>query len=257
MEDLTAASHEDVVAFFKKYYAPNNASLVIAGDIDLDRTAALVEKWFGHIPRGEPVEPLAPPAAFLTSVKRKTLTDQVQLPRVYLAWLTPAAFEPADAALDMVASILAGGKNSRLYKRLVYDTQMAQDVSAFQQSGALGSSFLIIATARPGKTIPEIHAVIDEELDRLRREPPDAREVRRAVNAIEASFYRQTERVGSFGGKADQLNGYYVKTGDPDFFAEDLARYKPFSPADVQAAVRRWLPSDRRVELIVEPEAKK
>jgi len=156
-----------------------------------------------------------------------------------------------------VASILAGGKNSRLYKRLVYDTQMAQDVSAFQQSGALGSSFLIIATARPGTTIPEIHAVIDEELDRLRREPPDAREVRRAVNAIEASFYRQTERVGSFGGKADQLNGYYVKTGDPDFFAEDLARYKPFSPADVQAAVRRWLPSDRRVELIVEPEAKK
>src|SRR5881628_579785 len=92
MEDLTAASHEDVVAFFKKYYAPNNASLVIAGDIDLDRTAALVEKWFGHIPRGEPVEPLAPPAAFLTSVKRKTLTDQVQLPRLYLAWLTPAAF---------------------------------------------------------------------------------------------------------------------------------------------------------------------
>ena len=257
MEDLTAASHEDVVAFFKKYYAPNNASLVIAGDIDLDRTAALVEKWFGHIPRGEPVEPLAPPAAFLTSVKRKTLTDQVQLPRLYLAWLTPAAFEPADAALDMVASILAGGKNSRLYKRLVYDTQMAQDVSAFQQSGALGSSFLIIATARPGKTIPEIHAVIDEELDRLRREPPDAREVRRAVNAIEASFYRQIERVGSFGGKADQLNGYYVKTGDPDFFAEDLARYKPFSPADVQAAIRRWLPSDRRVELIVEPEAKK
>jgi zinc protease len=257
MEDLTAASHDDVVAFFKKYYVPNNASLVIAGDIDLDRTAALVDKWFGHIPRGEPVEPLAPPPALLTGVTRKTLPDQVQLPRLYLAWLTPAAYEPADAALDVVSSVLAGGKNSRLYKRLVYDTQMAQDVAAFQQSGALGSSFLIVATARPGRTIPEIQAVIDEEIDRLRREPPDAREVRRAINEIEASFYRQIERVGGFGGKADQLNAYFVKTGDPDFFAEDLGRYKPLSPTDVQAAVRRWLPSDRRVELIVEPEAKK
>jgi zinc protease len=257
MEDLTAASHEDVVAFFKKYYAPNNASLAIAGDIDLDRTQALVEKWFGHIPRGGPVEPLAPPAAFLTGVTRRTLTDQVQLPRVYLAWLTPASYQPADAALEVVSSILADGKNSRLYKRLVYDTQMAQDVSAFQQSGALGSSFLIIATARPGTGIAQIQKVIDEELDRLRREPPDPREVRRATNAIEASFYRQIERVGSFGGKADQLNAYYVQTGDPDFFAEDLARYTALSPTDVQAAVRRWLPSDRRVELIVEPEAKK
>src|SRR5215216_5362080 len=132
MEDLTAASHQDVVEFFRKYYAPNNASLVIAGDIDLDRTRALVETWFSEIPRGGPIEPIAPPPAVLTQVKRQTITDQVSLPRLYLAWLTPRVFAPGDATLDVVSSVLAGGKNSRLYKRLVYEEQMAQDVSAFQ-----------------------------------------------------------------------------------------------------------------------------
>src|SRR5687767_10890799 len=150
MEDLTAASHDDVVQFFKTYYAPNNASLVIGGDIDFDRTKALVEKWFGEIPRGADVPLVAPPAARLTSVKRQTMTDQVRLPRLYLAWLTPRLFAPGDAALDVVSSVLTGGKNSRLYKRLIYDTQMAQEVTAYQGSGALGSSFQIIATARPG-----------------------------------------------------------------------------------------------------------
>jgi zinc protease len=255
MEDLTAASHEDVVAFFKKYYAPNNASLVIAGDIDFDRTRALVEKWFSDVPGGNPVEPVAPPAALLTGITRKTLTDRVRLPRLYLGWLTPRQFAPGDAALDIASSVLASGKNSRLYKRLVYDMQIAQDVSAFQQSAALGGSFLIIATARPGKSIDEIQKVIDEELERLRREPPDSREVQRALNQVEASFYRQMERVGSYSGKANQLNAYYTAGGGPDFFAEDLARYMSLSPADVQSAIARWLPADRRVELTVQPEA--
>jgi zinc protease len=257
MEDLTAASHEDVVAFFKRYYAPNNASLVIAGDIDYARTRTLVEKWFGGIPRGELVEPIAPPAAILTGVKRQVLKDQVQLPRLYLGWLTPRMYAPGDASLDVASSVLSGGKNSRLYKRLVYDMQAAQDVEAYQQSGALGSSFLIVATARPGKNIADIQKVIDEELDKLRREPPDQREVDRAINQVEASFYRRVERVGSFGGKADQLNAYYVSGGGPDYFAEDLARYTSLSPSDVQAAVVQWLPADRRIELVVEPEARK
>jgi len=257
MEDLTAASHADVVEFFKKYYAPNNASLVIAGDIDLDRTRALVEKWFGEVTGGSAVEPVAPPAAILTSVKKKTLTDRVSLPRLYLAWLTPRAYAPGDAALDMVSSVLAGGKNSRLYKRLVYDTQMAQDVSAYQASGAIGSSFQIVATARQGHTIAELQTAIDDELGKLRRDPPTTRELQRAINQMEASFYRRMERVGGFGGKADQLNAYYAAGGGPDYFAEDLARYTSLSVADVQAAALEWLPLDRRVELIVEPEAKK
>jgi zinc protease len=257
MEDLTAASYDDVVEFFKKYYAPNNASLVIAGDIDLDATQAIVEKWFSEIPRGEAVAPLLPQPAYLTEVKRKTLSDQVQLPRLYLGWLTPPAYAPADAALDVVSSILAGGKNSRLYKRLVYDTEIAQDVGAGQQSQALGSTFLVVATARPGHSAEEMQKAIDEELDRLRREPPDTREVQRALNEIEASFYRQMERVGGFNGKANELNAYYFASGNPDFFAEDLARYKALTPTDVQAALRAWLPADRRVELTVVPESKK
>src|SRR5687768_18588928 len=142
MEDLTAATQADVQEFFKRYYAPNNASLVVAGDIDLDRTQALVEKWFAEVPRGAAVEPVAPPAAVLTQVKRQTLTDQVSLPRLYLGWLTPRLYAPGDATLDLVSSVLSDGKNSRLYKRLVYDDQIAQDVSAFQSSGALGSSFV-------------------------------------------------------------------------------------------------------------------
>jgi zinc protease len=257
MEDLTAATQQDVVEFFKKYYAPNNASLVIAGDIDFTATRALVEKWFSELPRGASVEPVAPPAAMLTEVKRQTITDQVSLPRLYLGWLTPRFYAPGDAALDVVSSVLAGGKNSRLYKRLVYEEQMAQDVSAFQSSAALGSSFMIVATARRGRTADDLQKAIDEEIERLRQAPPDAREVQRALNQIEASFYRRMERVGGFSGKADQLNAYYFAGGSPDFFAEDLARYASITPADVQAAITRWLPRDRRVELVVEPEAKR
>jgi zinc protease len=257
MEDLTAASHDDVVQFFKKYYAPNNASLVVAGDIDFDTAKALVEKWFGEVPAGAPVEPVAPPAAMLTSVKRQTMTDRVRLSKLFLGWLTPRVYGPGDAALDVVSSVLAGGKNSRLYKRLVYDTQMAQDVDATQQSGPLGSSFIIETTVRPGHTVAEVQKAIDEELAKLRREPPSDREVQRALNQIEASFYRRMQRVGSFGGKADQLNSYFYAGGGPDYFAEDLARYTSLSAGDVQAAVAQWLPADRRVELTVNPEVAK
>jgi zinc protease len=128
---------------------------------------------------------------------------------------------------------------------------------AMQQSQALDGIFLIVATPRPGHTIDEIQKVIDEEIDRLRNKPPSAREVDRAINQVEASFYGRMERVGGFGGVGDQLNGYYTETGDPDFFAEDLARYRALSPSDIQAAVRRFLPGDARVELRVVPETQK
>ena len=254
MEDLTAASHDDVVEFFRKYYSPANASLVIAGDIDYAAARTLVEKWFSDVPIGAPVEPVTAPTAALTAVKRATLTDKVALTRLHLAWLTPALYAPGDAALDVTSSVLSGGKNSRLYKRLVYDTQIAQDVYAVQQSAALGSSFMVVATARPGHSAAELQKAIDEELDKVRRQTPDAREVQRAINQIEASFYRRMERVSS---KADQLNAYYFARKPPDWFAEDLRRYTSLTPADVQAALVRWLPADRRVELVVEPEGKR
>ena len=213
MADLTAASFEDVARFFRTYYVPNNASLVIAGDIDLADTRKLVEKWFDDVPRGKPVEPLATPTVVLDGVKRKTITDRVQLPRLYLAWHSPGLLKPGDATMDLIANLLSSGKNSRLYRRLVYD----------------------------------------EELDKLSAAAPAAREMTRALNQTEASFYRNMERVGGFGGKADQLNAYFKAAGTPDFFDEDLARYRTVTAAEVQAAVDRYLPKDRRVELSVIP----
>jgi zinc protease len=260
MEDLTAASAEDVREFFRKYYAPGNASISIAGDIDIAETRKKIEHWFSDVKPGTAVEPNEYPAAELSAVTRERLTDKVQLPRLTLAWLTPPLFAPGDAEMDLTASVLAGGKNSRLFKRLVYDMQIAQSVSAFQSSGALGSEFYIEVMARPqeGKTadqvIADITRIVDEELETLRQTAPEARELARAINKSEASFFARMERVGGFGGKADQLNGYFVRTGNPDYFNEDLARYRAIGPDDIRAAVRTYLPVDRRVELIVVPE---
>src|SRR5262245_9925598 len=256
MPDLTAASYDDVVAFFKKYYAPSNASLVVAGDLDPAATRKIVEKWFSDVKPGAAVEPPTIPGVALTGIQKKTITDQVQLPRLYVAWLTPRHFEPGDAALDIVADVLAGGKNSRLYKRLVYDLQVAQSVSAFQASGGLASHFEIEVTPRPGHTLDEMLKLVDEEVARLQQEPPSLHELQRSLNQIEASFYNRMERVGGFGGKADQLNAYYTETGNPDWFNEDLARYRALSPTDVRAAAESFLPRDRRVELSVVPEGK-
>jgi zinc protease len=253
MEDLTAAGYEDVVNFFKSYYGPQNASLVVAGDIDPKEARRLVEKWFSEIPRGARVPPMAPAPAVLTEEKRITMEDRVQLPRLYMAWITPPHLHPGDAALDVLSGVLASGKNSRLYKRLVYDLQVAQDVSAVQQSEQLASIFQIAVTARQGHDLAEIEKLVQEEIDRIKREPPTAREVERAVNQFEASFYHAMERVGGFGGVADQLNAYAFAAGRPDFYNEDRARYLALDARDVQSAARRYLPDDGRVLLSVVP----
>jgi zinc protease len=159
--------------------------------------------------------------------------------------------------MDVVARVLAFGKNSRLYKRLVYDLQIAQDVSASQNSGALGSMFLVTATAREGHGLSEIEKVIAEELAKLKAQPPEVRELERAVNQIESAFYGALERVGGFGGKADRLNLYEFYTGRPDYFAEDLARYTSLDPLDVQSAARAYLRDDARLVLSVVPAGKK
>lgn len=257
MPDLNAATHKDVADFFKKYYVPNNASLVVAGDIDPAQARAAVEKWFGGIKRGAPVPGVEAPPVQLTKVVKKTMTDKVQLPRLDIAWVTPAHFQPGDAELDMVASVLSGGKNSRLYKRLVYDMQIAQDVSAYQSSAHLASTFHIVLTPRPGHTVEELKRVVDEELETMRQIPVSQRELDRARNGMEAAYLSSLEQLAGFGGKADQVNAYYVQTGNPDYFQADLNRYRAIRPVDVQAAVERWLPSDRRVELTVVPEVSK
>lgn len=260
MEDLTAASAEDVREFFRTYYAPGNASLSIAGDINPGEVRAKIERWFSDVKPGKPIEPNEYPPAALTGVTKERMTDKVQLPRLTLAWLTPPLLTPGDAELDLTASILAGGKNSRLFKRLVYDMQIAQSVSAYQASGRLGSEFYVVVMARPaeGRTADQItddiKRIVDEEIEKLRQTAPDPRELQRAVNQTESAFFARMERVGGFGGKADQLNGYFVTTGNPDYFNEDLSRYRAIQPGDIRAAVRQYLPAANRVELTVVPE---
>ncbi len=254
MKDLSAASYKDVVEFFKKYYVPNNASIVVAGDIDIEKTKQLVEKWFGEIPRGAAVPLLDRPAVSLNEEKRLVMEDNVQLPRLYMCWHTPPVFTANDAANDLLASVLAGGKNSRLYKKLVYDLQIAQDVSAGNYSAQLGSTFLIIATARTGHTLKELEGLIQEELDRIKRAVPAQRELQRAVNQYEAGFLAQLETVAR---KADLLNNYYQLTGDPDFFNEDLSRYKALDPSGVTAAAQTYLGDNNRLVLSIVPKGKK
>jgi zinc protease len=261
MEDLTAASYQDVVDFFRLYYQPSNASLVVAGDIDSARARASVEKWFSDVKPGTaPVPPIDYPHPRLTEVRKKTIQDRVQLPRLYLTWITPPHLAPGDAELDVLSLLLAGGKNSRLYKRLVYDLQIAQDVAAIQASKALNSEYQIIVTARPpaagtsaAAAIDKIRGIVDEEIRRIQQAPPDEREFRRAINQVESSFYDRMERVGGFGGVGDQLNSYYVGTGNPGYFNEDLSRYRALAPDDIQAIASKYLPLDKRVELVVEP----
>src|SRR5437667_12237342 len=261
MEDLTAASYEDVLEFFRKYYQPANASLVVAGDINMAEARAKVEKWFADVKPGPgPVPPIDYPHPMVSAVTRKTIQDRVQLPRLYLDWITPAHFQPGDAELDVVSSLLAGGKNSRLYKRLVYELQIAQDVAAYQASQDLSSQFEIVVTARPPKqgetataAIDRIRGIVDEELRTLQQTAPASREFQRAINQIESSFYDRMERIGGFGGVGDQMNGYYTETGNPAYFNSDLARYRALGPADVTAAAAKLLPLDKRVELVVEP----
>jgi zinc protease len=251
MDDLSAASFEDVVEFFSTWYSPSNASLSIAGDIDIEETKALVEKWFSDVPAGPPVPPADATVAFLTEEKRLVLEDRVSLPRLYMAWLSPAYYSSGDPELDVLGDILAGGKTSRLYQRLVYEMQIAQNVFAFQSSGELGSQFQIVATARAGVDLDEIERVIVEEIDRLKMEAPDQREVERVVNQIEASRLDGLERVGGFGGKADRLNAFYTYTGNPDYFNEELQRYNALDPSDIQAAAQTWLTNGRVVLSVV------
>ncbi len=215
MADLSAASFEDVVQFFRTYYAPNNASLSIAGDIDIEKTKHLVEKWFGEIPRGQPVPLIDSPPAYLPQEKRVAFEDRVQLPRLYLAWLSPAQYSPGDAELDVLADILAGGKNSRLYKRLVYDLQIAQDVSAFQASQKQISSFEIVATARAGHSLPEIEKVVQEEIDRIKIEYPSKWEVERAVNQYRGELRQPSRAHRQFWRKGRSAEWIFHSDGRP------------------------------------------
>jgi zinc protease len=243
--DIQSAKLSDVRDFFKRYYGPNNASLVIAGDIDKARTRALVAKYFGSFKRGPAVPKPVVPTPVIASERRAVVADRVELPRVFMGWLTSAAYKPGDAELAIAAQVLGGGKSSRLYKALVYDKQIAQDVNASQNSNALTSMFVVDVTARPGHGAQEIEAAIDAEMQALRRDGPSEREVERARNTIETAMLSAVEKLGG-AGLANQLNQYNQYLGDPGFLGEDLARIARVSAADVQRVVNNQLRDNAR-----------
>ncbi len=255
LEDLTAASREDVSAFFRRYYTPNNASLVVAGDLNPAAARALVEKYFGPIKRGPEVQKLNPPRPSLAEEKRMTMEDRVSLPRVYLTWHTEPAYTSNDAPLDQLAFVLAGGKGSRLYKSLVYEKQIAQDVTAFHNSRELAGQFQITATAKPGVEPEALERAIDEEVAKLKAEPPTTEELERAYNARESSIIYGLQTVGGFGGKSDQLNQYAVFLNQPGYFRLDLLRYRSVRPEDVTRVAQGYL-TDKRLVLTVVPKQK-
>jgi zinc protease len=248
--DIQEASLGDIRDFFKHYYRPNNATLTLVGDFDTAAAKRLVQKYFGSFRRGPEVPQPSVVTPALTSEKRLTVTDRIELERLDLAWLTAPRFKPGDAELAIAGYILAGGKSSRLFKKLVYDLQVAQEVSASQDPYALTSIFEIEAVARSGHTAAELQPLIDAELDRLASEPPAEAEVESARNQIERSLYQSLQKVGGSGGRADLLNTYNHYTGDPGYLPKDVERYSRVTPADVQRVVREVLRKDARVVVL-------
>jgi zinc protease len=254
IDDLGRATVADARAFLARFYQPGNASLVVAGDVTAGAVLPVIEELFGPIPGGPgapPMPPLAPPAR----ASRTWLADRVRLPRLYLAWPTPPIFAAGDAELDLAGDLLANGRTSRLYKRLIHDRRVATEVAASQSSRSLGSFFQIAATAAPGTSLATLEAAIGEEITRLASEGPDEAEMARGRAQAEAAFVYRVQSLGGFGGVADQLNAYYYHQREPDWFDADLARYTAASRQGIQRAVAAWLDPARAAALSVVPAA--
>jgi zinc protease len=244
-EDLVAATVDDVRAFFDRFYRPSNASLVVAGDFDPAAAREMIDRYFGWQPRRDPPERRPLPAApHLAADIEISTTDRVQLPRLRLAWHTPALFAPGDSDLDIAAHVLGGGKSSRLYKALVFERRIAQDVFAYQGSQMLGSLFHVGATAKPDHDLTEIAAAVEAEMARFAADGPTEAELARARNTHLADFYKSLDHLQT---RADLLNHYQNLLGDPDGVQRDVARYTAATCASVRDAFARALGGKRLV----------
>ena len=252
MADLDAASMKDVQEWFKTYYGPSNVVLVLAGDIDVKTAKEKVEKYFGDIPPGPPVTHQQVWIAKMSGTHRQVVEDRVPQARIYKVWNVPE-FGSADADyLDLVSDCLSSGKSSRLYKRLVYDDQIATDAAAYVDLREIGGQFRVQATARPGEGLAQVEKEVDEELARFLKEGPTPDELQRVKTQYEANFIRRTERIGGFGGKSDRLAQSQVFRGSPDAYKISLQRVHDATAGDLKAAANRWL-SDGVYVLEVDP----
>jgi predicted Zn-dependent peptidase len=253
MEDLDAASLEDVAAFFRTYYAPNNAVLAVVGDVDPVQARAWVERYFGEIPANRDIPPLADMTlpSLIGSETRETVEDRVPLPRHFFGFRAPVMGDPRFDALEVASQILAGGKGSRLYRRLVRDEKIAQDVSFFLL-GLIGGASIAAgqATVRPGVDPAVVERAFEEELEKIGREPVTADELARARALIETFELEALQRVDE---RADRLAMYATLLDDPDMINRQLGRYLHVSAADIQAAAAEVLRPENRVVLTYMP----
>ncbi|HEX6943495.1 MAG TPA: pitrilysin family protein [Gemmatimonadaceae bacterium] len=247
MADLSAASLEDVKEFFRQYYAPNNAAIVIAGDVNTDSVRRLVRKYFGNIPRGPTISRPTPPP-FTVRDTGIVAEDRVQLPRLYLGWHTVNNQHRDAAPLDILSYLLSGARNSRLTNNLVYQREIATSVNAFSDAKRLDGDYSIVATARPGQGLDSLKVAIDRELARLATEGPTARELEQAKNARESSFLNGLEFVSN---KADQLNAYAYFNGTPDYFQKDLDALRAVTADDIKRVINAYLKGPRVMLSIV------
>ncbi len=240
MDDLNAAKLEDVKAWFQTYYGAANAVVVIAGDITPETARAKVEHYFGDIPSGPPVARQDAWIARRTGSQRGIMQDRVPQPRLYRVWNIPGWGTADERYLDLAGDVLSSGKNSRLYKRLVYDDQIATSVAAYVDTREIGGLFVVEVTARPGDDLAKVERAVDEELTRFLRTGPTPAELARVKTQYRAGFVRGIERIGGFGGKSDVLAQGEVFGGRPDAYKTTLARVAAATPADLLGAARRW-----------------
>jgi zinc protease len=250
MADLSAASREDVANFFRRYYNPNNASLVIAGDFKPEEAKRLVEKYFGPLPKGPEAPKMAPNVPKLTEPKHIQMTDKVALARTQLAWPTVQLGHPDEAALDILAEVLGQlDKENRLFRALMYDKQLAAGVSAMHPTQQLSGTFGVMITARPGEKLDDLVAIADAEIERLKKEGPTAEEVAKAQTIKESDLILGLQAAGR---KADFLNSYNVNFGDPLAYKDEMRRSFAVTPEDVKRVANQYLTANR-VRLDVTP----
>lgn len=252
MEDLSAASLEDVKEFFRLYYAPNNACLVIVGNFDPKQTKDWVEKYFGPIPQGKPIDRPKAQTVTLQEDKRMVFEDKVQLPRLFIYWPSAPTFTREDAVMDVLTDILSSGKNSRLYKSLVYDKQIAQSAQAGQDGMEIGGLVGIDVTAKPGKSLTEMEAAVNEVLAEVLSKGVTEKEIETSLNNKEAQLVRRQQTVL---GLASSLATYHTLTGDAQNFNREMDRYKGITPAEVLATAKKAF-GGKKVVLSVVPQGK-
>ena len=252
-EDLDAADLDDIKNFFKRFYTPSNASLAIAGDIDMGQALEMVNHYFGDLPPGEPAPRKGRHDSSLRGRIELEMRDSVTLPRTYIAWPTPPEGDIDDAPLEIYQAIMSDGLTSRLHKSLVYEKQIAQSANMRYHSSEIAGQCILSVTAAEGHELDEVEAAADAEMEMLLREPPTDEEITRVKNRIEASHFRQLARIGGFGGRADQLNHYSVFSADPDLINTSLDKYMSVTREDVMRVAESIL-GENQVRLRVLPE---